>query len=288
MNHEIRNISFFDEAPETGRLAELKQKYNGKTEFTVPVNYFEDQLKTIPAIIHLESLKITSSIDDIRIPDNEMADLTARILTTSDSTNQQVDDDFFEFQKRSILAKIELSDSLRDNNMNESFFEQQRIQIMRAVESDRKIISIRKWRKNLIICTSAAAVLLIAFLFFNPGKSSTGETASFATALENTPLDDEDLKYILEGDEYESFLIETGMTDDEHKAIDSLIVSATVSPHQNEIGIQPETTESVNTKKEIKPDEAKTTPGWDDLSEEEILEYLYHDADDTELLDELH
>ena len=171
----------------------------------------------------------------------------------------RVPDAFFENQKESILGKLSKVEK-KNTDRKES----------------RKVI-----RLNYLPWLSAgiaASLVLATVFFFSPGKKNA-EQSSFASLLEETELLPEDLEYFAEEEDYYNLYLYLAESDTIIK--DSLIIyekNAVIT--KDSLIVTPLDPK----KKEPTQQNTKTTApkkiSIDELTDDEILEYLLEEGDD--------
>lgn len=180
--------------------------------------------------------------------------LKSMISIPQTSEHFEVPDTFFHDQKNALLQKV-MGDS---SNSAKSLF---------TPKTSRKIYT--AW----ILTGVAASIILAALFLFSPGKEKM-DTKSFASLLDETELVAEDLEYFAEEDDYyELYLLEI---ETDTLISDTLLIpsdSLLVEPARPAINPKP------NTQKNSKAAPKKDI-SFDDLTDEEILEYLLEESDD--------
>ena len=127
---------------------------------------------------------------------------------------------------------------------------------------------------------AAAACIAFLIVMIWPQNQPPVNQPSFAELLEKTELDENDLEYFATEEDYEQLLLsEIDLLTDTLIADSVRVISP---PASNPLPSEKDKKE----KKDIKPKDKKKTPSFDDLTEEEILEFLLEEGGD-DILDDL-
>lgn len=252
-----------------------------ENEFGVPAGYFDELKSRVLSQSYLLAFKQIPHFDDLKIAGNEMEDLTNRILSQSEAELNPETEQFFEEQKKRIMSHVGIDDVEQREiqfSTSETFFENQHEEIFSKIRTTATAGQGRTiyLRRNKILYIAAAACIAIFIVFILPKKEQGPAAPTFEQLVAGNPVDIDDLPYITEeSDYYESYLIEAGLTEEEHNTIDSLLMATRAENfNADEQAITPINTKS-NT--DTKPSADEDTPNWQELSENEILEYLYHE-----------
>lgn len=219
---------------------------------------------------------------DIRHIDPELPHGLGNVLSEIENSDRfLVPEKYFEESESHLRSLISIPQNAEHFEVPEPFFENQKNALWQKVigvgsieekslftpKTPRKIY--RAW-----LFTGVAASLVLAALFlFSPGKKHTEKT-SFASLLEETDLVAEDLEYFAEEDDYyELYLLEI--------ETDTLISDTMLIPADS---ILVEPVKPAMDPKPTTPKNSKVAPNKDisfeDLTDEEILEYLLEESDD--------
>jgi hypothetical protein len=262
-----------------------------KEAFHVPENYFSASESTI-----LSLAQLTPFINDMNtefvVPEKYFDTLPTTILANADELSIHIDDDFFVQQQERIVSRINLeviseSSAKKEFSVPENYFESAQDNIMSAVlprEDRTPVIPLKKSNKIRFITITSIAASIAALLFFNfPDKPDTNQ--SFAELLQNTELDDNDLDYIMTEPEDIELIVDE-MTEVHTDSTDSTSGPALTKPVEIKPKLDPKTGLPVKDQTTIKPSDKKNDLKLDELSEEEIMNFLLEDGGD-DILNEL-
>lgn len=253
-------------------LHEVLKGLGKKAELITPVYYFEDLSQRVQDRVNEEAIDSLSDITGL-VGSNGVNDLS-------------VNEAFFDQQSALIMSQIRLSHHKNDDNqfkIPESFFENQETHIKKEIFSKKN--QTRSFRINLrVLSYAAAAAIVVIGLFVLWPKNSVNEN-SFATRLDETSLDFEDLEYFADEEEYYDLYFHEMATDT--ISTDTLGVArdgAEVNEKNETIKLDPKTGLPLQTDQTTGSSE--TNISWDEISQEDLLEYLMEEGDD-ELIDEM-
>lgn len=243
-------------------------------ELVVPDQYF-DQLQ---AEINLRVRNDRSETEFVA-PDQYFEDAQNRILAAVEDDKE--DDAFFAEQQSQIMSEIRLREWIGHADefaVPEGYFEGSSAIIKEKVFGA-KVFQLRKW-----FSYAAAASVLIASLFlFLPEKRVLPEE-SFAELITKNPVDEDDLEYF--SDEEDVFELYITLMEDDTTVVDSLQL---LSPDQQVLkndSITPRVKLDPKTGLPIDPSKKSAPVRWDDLSDEELMQYLFEEGDE-EILNEI-
>jgi hypothetical protein len=251
-------------------LHRMMQSCGSESGFNVPQGYFE----MLKSEILLKSLDCDKEME-LEIPENYFEEAQGRILSAVD---HQVTETFFQDQQERILSEIKIQEYKSDQDfiVPVGYFEQSGSAIMSQAKAA-KVIALKAW-----FAYGAAAVALIAALFFFFPDKNADDQLSFAELVEKNPIDEDDLEYFTE--EEDVFEVYLALMDEDTTAVDSLKVVqdemlAPIDSTNKMVKLDPKTGLPMDTKK------TKTPVSWDQLSDEELLEYLFEEGDEELLND---
>ncbi len=214
-----------------------------------------------------------STENEFAVPDHYFKSLQQNI---SGKIFSRVNDEFFIRQQGEIMEVIGLEKTIGRSNAFEvpaGYFEKQEETILQRIrQENNKVIQHPSSKKTWLYLSggvAAAILLLILFVINRPG-----EKESFASLLNKTELNEDDLEYFAsEEDYYELYLneVEEMLADTFSNEVPSSVDT------NNDVPVD----ELQNDAKEIKPYTLTDTLKWEHISEEEILEYLLEGEDET-------
>lgn len=277
--HQEHNEEFDSE-----KLLALKAGGAHASEFAVPDRFFEDQANQILAQCKLADLKNSTQFD---IPDHYFSDAENRILAAVDSDNAD-QGTFFSDQQEEILMRIRLEnlgipaqgefavptgyfESAANALLNQASVEQAETRIIPFYKTGHA----RMWMS----IAAAASIAFLAVMIW-PQDITTSHQPSFSELLEKTELDENDLEYFATEEEYDELLLS------EIELLTDTLITDTLQTNPVNAKQPANPQKDKKDKKDIKPKEKKKTPSFDDLTEEEILEFLLEEGGD-DLLDDL-
>jgi hypothetical protein len=262
-----------------------------KEGFQVPENYFAASELHIVSLAELTPLRNEMNTEFV-VPEKYFDTLQTTILAKADELSARVDDDFFVQQQNQIVSRINLeviseSSGKKEFNVPENYFESAQNNITSAVlprEDRTPVIPLKKSNKIRFLTITSVAASIAALLFFNfPDKPATNQ--SFAELLQNTELDDNDLDYIItEPEDIE--LIVDDIIEVYKDSTDSTSAPALTKPLEIKPKLDPKTGLPIKDQRGIKPSDKKNDLKLDELSEEEIMNFLLEDGGD-DILNEL-
>ncbi|MEY3397629.1 MAG: hypothetical protein RL220_223 [Bacteroidota bacterium] len=206
--------------------------------------------------------------EEFDVPKDYFAQARSEIILKSVRQEPVPEDDFFEKQASIIRLKTLRKESNEELLVPQGYFEKG-IAIQTSSSPGQGRIFNLKW----ITIPAAAAAILIAFWILRPSENEIDE---FALLLEMTDIDIEDLEYFAETDDLAALYLESYS---DTLIIDSTSVSIDLV-HDSLIfqEIRPNAADSI-----ALPDskQKKQTPvSFDELTEEEILEFLLEEGGD--------
>lgn len=246
------------------------QSSGANSGFQIPNGYFEMSKSEIFLKTHDDCKE-----EDLEVPEYYFEASQGRILSSLDN---QMSDEFFQEQQHKILSEIKIQGykSDLDFDVPDGYFEQNGAAIIKKVKAG-KVIVLKAW-----FAYGAAAVSLIAALFFFFPDKNANDQLSFAELVEKNPVDIDDLEYF--ADEEDVFDLYITLLEDDTTAVDSLKVVQEGIIISNDtliksVKLDPKTGLPIDSKK------TKTPVSWDHLSDEELLEYLFEEGDEEILND---
>ena len=194
------------------------------------------------------------SFKHIKIPEDAQSEVWKSI---PDREEWKVPDAFFEQQAQTIVQAKEVL-------VPDAYFEKSAAAILAQTVEQKKTATEKgklRWINWVSVSVAAAAVIGAVVLFY-PKK----EKASFADLLQKSELSDEEIIEEVSTEE----MLEV-FPEDIEVSFDTLINGLPADT----IGVPTDTL-----KKPIKPLDKKALPKWDDISTEEIIEFLMENGDD--------
>jgi hypothetical protein len=184
------------------------------------------------------------------------------------------EEEFFKNQEEEIMRAIHL-EALRVNDdlqVPPGYFAEMEEKVIGSTRAPRgRVITFRRF----IWLAAGAAAAVVAGVFFYLQNAAPDESA-FLAMLEQEPVTVEDLPYFATELEYEEMLLHAVATLPEGElwliTADSLAVTPAVSAAEPN-----EPTETPTP--DIKPADQEDAPTWEELSEEEIMEYLLDEGE---------
>jgi len=211
-------------------------------------------------------------------PDDYFEDAANKIIASV--THHQEDEVFFDSQRDQIMSEIRLRELVVNNHefdVPEGYFEaaaeKTKLKLFGA-----QVFQLRKW----LSYAAAASVLLAAVFFFLPGKQNQ-QHESFAELIIMNPVDAEDIEYF--SDEEDAFDLYIALMEEDTIIVDSLKTVAddqfipandSIIPTQK---LDPKTGLPLNSGQKSK------AVSWEELSDEELMEYLFEEGDEEILND---
>lgn len=254
-------------------LAVILAECRNKQEFVVPEGYF-DQLS---AELRLGILR-NQRDSEFSAPDDYFEDTANKIIASV--THHQEDEMFFDSQRDQIMSEIRLRELVANNHefdVPEGYFES-------AAEKTKqhlfgaKVFVLRKWMGY----AAAASVILAAVFFFLPDKQNL-QHESFAELINKNPVDAEDIEYF--SDEEDAFDLYISLMEEDTIIVDSLkTVPDDQFSHQND-SLIPAQKLDPKTGLPLKSGQKSNAVSWDELSDEELMEYLFEEGDEEILND---
>ncbi|MFM9985411.1 MAG: hypothetical protein ACKVOK_09290 [Flavobacteriales bacterium] len=268
----------------------LKARMNSsgqREEFVVPEHFFEQQFEEIVAQTRLSDF---TKVDEFETPSGYFVDAEMRILAGLEAENPE-EQTFFNDQQKDILARIKLEElGLNDNaefGVPSGYFESSSNEIVAAIaevqNTPRVIPFHRTGHARMWMGIAAAACIAFLVVMIWPQNTPVQNQPSFAELLEKTELDESDLEYFATDEEYDQLLLSEIELLTDTLIADSVKVVDPLKPLPAADATQEKEKKD---KKDIKPKDKKKTPSFDDLTEDEILEFLLEEGGD-DILDDL-
>ena len=280
IENENIDMSFSSDWSEILHAAKQKQ------DLTVPENYFQEMEACL--LLHVNK----SVEEDLDVPEEYFAfNEETIILKVADTKNEE---DFFQKQQEAIFSRIKLEELRNDSDLvvPDGYFEKSKNEVLGNIEPSGKVISMRSrvlWYSGI-----AAALLTAGVFFFMPGRKQS-ETAAFAELIGKTEIEIDDIEYFASEDEiydlyfaYEELAYSdtldrdtTGISSpaDQMKADELNVIPAGVP-------LDPKT--GLPLKKApggVKPSGISDVPSWDEITNEDLLDYLLEEGGDDILND---
>jgi hypothetical protein len=273
-SNEHRDLGFSPQWEDALNAARNQQ------DLSVPESYFTE------AESSLILLTKKSSGEEFDVPEGYFEFGEERIMQVAAASPS--DDEFFDKQQDQILKRIRLEAADRnDLSVPEGYFEAGGDKILQRINPAAKVISMRS---RFFWYAGAAAAMIAGVVFFIlPGNKSTAEV-SFAELAAKTELDLEDLEYFASEDElydlyymYEEMQTSDTLVQDSTgqnlKGLEAFETAPGVT--SGEVQLDPRTGLPLKkTKGNVKPSDAAHVPSWEDISNEELLEYLLEEGDE--------
>ena len=252
-------------------------------DFLVPANFFEEQEKEM-------SLKALHGVEDFKVPDGYFEESTELIIA-AESIDDRPMSTFFDEQHEQIMRQLKIESLREENEFNvpEGYFEQQEEALVKKVipHAPAKVINMRS---RSLWFVAAAACAVFAVFYFLPDKNQ--EQESFAELIQKTDLEIDDLEYFASEEDYYELYIEIEESLDADTIInDTLTVKEfqenEILPSTNEpVKLDPRTGLPIKKNKNgVKPLGDEDIPTWDDITDQELLDYLLEEGDDDLLKD---
>lgn len=184
------------------------------------------------------------------------------------------EEEFFKNQEEEIMRAIRLEALRTDNDLQvpPGYFAEMEEEVIANTRAPRgKVITLRRF---IWLSAGAAAAVILGVFFYT--QSAAPDESAFLAMLEKEPVTMDDLPYFATELEYEEILLDAVSTlpEGEHWLI--TVDSLAVTPAQPaEVSSE---TEDKNTQ-DIKPADETDAPTWEELSEEEIMEYLLDEGE---------
>lgn len=256
-------------------LSTLLNQRDHLREFAVPENYFvELQAELLLRIRH------EKNTDEFAAPAGYFSDAANRILSAVETGKDQ--EAFFSNQQSQIMTEIRLRGMIGDHEefvVPEGYFEHASTKIKVKIFGA-KVFQLRKW-----LSYAAAASVLIASLFFFLPKHDRVEEESFAALINKNPVDEDDLEYF--SDEEDVFDLYITLMEDDTTIVDSLTLT---TPNQQLMVADSLTNKKIKldpkTGLPIDPSGKGKAVSWEDLTDEELMQYLFEEGDE-EILNEI-
>lgn len=255
-------------------------------ELEVPEDYFTQSA----SVLMLNASK--NVLPDVEIPDGYFDFSEAEILSKIEVKGE--DSGFFETRNARIISAIRL-ESMRgehDLNVPDDYFNRAQENILGKLNSKGRIVPLRS--KALWFSVAAAAAIAFVVFVIVPGNKRKQEL-SFATLLEQSDIDVDDVEYFASEDEvYDLFLAFEESSLQDTLVPDSAALPDLLPPSEkpnakdagNNVPLDPRTGLPVKISPgQVKPSANQTIPSWDDISNEDLLEYLLEESDEDVLND---
>ncbi|MCC6600806.1 MAG: hypothetical protein IT223_09050 [Crocinitomicaceae bacterium] len=220
-------------------------------------------------------LTIISRDNEFSIPEGYFDSLENRIL---EKAMEPVAEDFFEKQEEEIIAQVKLENKIGKHNhfeIPEGYFEKMAQDIVSSNKEQTKVIvhpssGGRRLLNRVMGIAAAAAIFFVIYLY----SGTADKNESFEALLNESGITEEDISYFSTEEEYYDYYLE----EIEEMLSDSLVTGAGAPsgriqhyPKQNEI----------NSDRAIIPNTPADTLSWENLSDEDIMEYLLESEDET-------
>lgn len=281
IENENIDMSFSSDWSEILHAAKQKQ------DLTVPENYFQEMEAGL--LFHVNK----SVQEDLDVPEEYFAFSEEIIIQkVADSNNEEV---FFQKQQEAIFSRIRLEELRNDSDLvvPDGYFEKSKNEVLVSIEPSGKIISMRSrvlWYSGI-----AAALLTAGVFFFMPGRKQS-ETAAFAELIGKTEIEIDDVEYFASEDEiYDLYFAYEELAYADTLDHDTTVVnSAEDQLNDDELNVIPagvplDPKTGLPLKKTpggVKPSGKSDVPSWDEITNEDLLDYLLEEGGD-DILNEL-
>ena len=195
-----------------------------------------------------------------------------------------IPENYFEFMQSELeLKTMDASDNTSELNVPEEFFIKQQAAILSHIKTVSDDSKVRPMYRRVLPYAIAASVVGIAVFFFWPGVENSSGNA-FAEVIQKTELDIDDMEYFAADEDYYDLYMEEAGDEiylDVNLASDSGSVDTRI-----DMGVVEDTDAPVNKNEDvIIPSGMNSAPAWNELTNEDILEYLFEEGDDEFLND---
>lgn len=252
-------------------------------DFLVPEGFFQDQESEIV-------LRMLGEGEEFFVPEGYFEASQDQIISSASMDDRPMAH-FFNEQQEQIIRQVKI-EMLRDGNdlkVPERYFEKKEAEIIsKAIPHAKgKVINMRS---RSLWFVAAAACAVFAVFYFLPDKNQ--EQESFAELIQKTELEIDDLEYFASEEDYYELYIEIEESLDADTVInDTLTVKEfqenEILPSTNEpVKLDPRTGLPIKKNKNgVKPLGDEDIPTWDDITDQELLDYLLEEGDDDLLKD---
>jgi len=227
---------------------------------------------------HEEDSSLLRSIPrsgDLRVPEGYFDQLEGRLLEVAQPEGTH----FFVRQEEMIMAQIRLEGARTDSDLvvPSDYFEHLSTSIEEKFFSSTKNKkgSVRSMRGIWWTSISVAAAVVVGYFVLQP---SDPKESLFQAMMESTPITYDDMPYFATEEDYEELclLAMDHLPEGEEWQIDRTDSTVVIAPVESTVS----PADTLN-KLEIKPSGLNDTPTWDELTDEEILQYLLETGDDV-------
>ncbi len=211
--------------------------------------------------------------------EDQLPESLRKIQASADKEGDlKIPQDYFDSMRSELMIKAKsVSVNLGEFKTPDDYFVTQEKSIRAAIGNKKKGGNVKPLYRRLLPYAVAASIIGagIILVFTNKGANSD---QTFASAIEGTELDIDDMEYFASSDDYYDLYIDelNDVSDDQELSVDS------VSDESDDTAF----IQINNRIDSIKPLDDKTTLTWDELSEEDLLQYLFENGD-NELLNDL-
>ncbi len=257
------------------------RRATAKEEFVVPPGFFDEQERQIQFILSLDALK---NDDEFAVPENYFASQEESILNEVREGNEA----FFSTQQHQILAQIKLDEAVGNKEeftVPHDYFERAESAILARTTGSKKgarvIPMYATGHARMWYAIAAAACIAFVLVMVWPQTNEAAQP-SFAELLQNTEVTEDDMDWFAsDEDYYDLFMSEIELLTDT-TIVDTNSVFQKALPDAEKPEINKENKKTAP----VKPTDKKKPLTWDDITDEELLEYLLEEGDE-DLLDEL-
>lgn len=193
------------------------------------------------------------------------------------------DDAFFEQQATRIFKQVKLEQAIERTEtfqVPNGYFGKLETAITAGIRrSEMKVVErVKKTRQLVVVSLTTAAAAIALLISLNRPSDPAHIFPSFAELLEKTELSDEDLLYFGSSEDCADLLIH----DLEKSGVDSLLNN--LAPNNSAVPVESQDKKKIENKTEKHIHNDSEIPNWDDISEEEILEYLLEEGSADEII----
>ncbi|MFN0032145.1 MAG: hypothetical protein ACKVOR_08305 [Flavobacteriales bacterium] len=238
--------------------------------------YISNELRTL--------LDKTKRADEFAVPAGYFEDSEHKLLSAAESEMRGGDDEvWFDRQAANIFTQVRIDAAATRQDewiVPSGYFESAAYEILHKTKATGRVVRMTPAdRTRVWYATAAAACIAFIMVMVWPEGAVPGKL-SFAQQLEAANLSDDDLQYFATEEDYEMLIAE------ELDWLGDTLVTDSVALKSGKTTDQPRPFKEEKKKNSIKPNKKKTTLTWDDITEEELLEYLL-DEGDADLMDDL-
>lgn len=220
--------------------------------------------------------------------ENSDDQLPAELKKIQDSNNFKnefdIPENYFELMQSELeLKTMDASNNTSELNVPEEFFTQQQAAILSHIKTMSDDVKVRPMYRRVLPYAIAASMLGIAMFFFWPSVENSSRN-TFAEVIQRTELDIDDMEFFAADEDYYDIYMEEA--DDEMYLDVNLASDSGNVDTLDDIEVVVDAESPVNKNGDrIKPSGMNSAPTWNELSDEDILQYLFEEGDDEFLID---